>query len=103
MARSRKVGSTGSQEKFAWLDMRVLLPIVVGFGLQTATLVGTGLWWGGRIETKQDEHSRRLLEHDVLLRAMSTTQERIVRLETITERLERITGRFEDRINGTRR
>lgn len=85
------------------MDKRVIIPIVLGFATQTAVLVGTGLWWGSHIETKQDEHSRRLLEHDVALRTMAASQERIVRLETIAERLERVTAKLEDRFNGSRR
>lgn len=85
------------------LDKRVILSILGGFLVQTATLVGTGLWWASHIETKQDEHSRTLMAHDAALRVMSTSQERIVRLETIAERLERVTARLEDRVNGSRR
>ena len=85
------------------LDKRVILSILGGFLVQTATLVGTGLWWASHIETKQDEHSRILIAHDAALRTMSASQERIVRLETIAERLERVTARLEDRFNGVRR
>lgn len=79
--------------------MAIIVSIILGFIVQTATLVGTGLWWGGGIETKQAEHSRRLVEHDAALRILSVSQERIVRLEPIVERLERVTTRLEDRLN----
>lgn len=85
------------------LDKRLILSILGGFFIQTVTLVGTGLWWASHIETKQDEHSRTLIAHDAAIRAMSASQERIVRLETIAERLERVTARLEDRVNGARR
>lgn len=85
------------------MDKRVIVSILVGFMVQTATLVGTGLWWGSHIETQQGEHSRRLVEHDATLRTLVASQERIVRLETIAERLERVTTRLEDRVNGSRK
>lgn len=85
------------------LDKRVILSILGGFLVQTAALIGTGLWWASHIETKQDEHSRILVAHDAALRSMSSYQEKIIRLETIAERLERATTRLEDRVNGARK
>lgn len=98
--QERRSGWTNGQ----WhLDKRVIISILGGFLVQTATLVCTGLWWGSHIETQQGEHARRLMDHDVALRGMVASQERIVRLETIAERLERVTARLEDRFNGVRR
>jgi predicted nuclease with TOPRIM domain len=75
---------------------KVIVSIIVTVFLQTISLIGTGLWAFSKMQAVQNEHERRLAEHERMFSMNSATGERIAKLEVIAERLERAVDRLND-------